>query len=79
MKNKLIILCILTMLLGTVSAPVSASASYFNDTADSQYYEISETRIEETKWYYRIVDDRLQHRLWSITNMVWLTEWEWIS
>ncbi len=35
-------------------------------------------RLEETKWYYRIVDGRLQKRLWSITKGVWLTEWEYV-
>lgn len=33
------------------------------------------TRVEETKWYYRVVDNLIQARLWSITNMVWLTDW----
>ena len=34
------------------------------------------TRVEETKWYYRTTEDGLlQARLWSITNMVWLTDW----
>lgn len=35
-------------------------------------------RAEETEWKYRIVDTKLQKRLWSITYMKWLTEWEWV-
>ncbi len=33
---------------------------------------------EEKKWYYRVCNGRIQHRLWSITYMKWLTEWEYI-
>ena len=32
---------------------------------------------EQTEWYFRIVDGRLQKRLWSITWGKWLTDWEW--
>lgn len=35
-------------------------------------------RLEETKWYYRVVDGRVQKRLWSITEGVWLTDWEYV-
>ena len=31
---------------------------------------------EETMWYYRIYEGRLQKRLWSLTRGIWLTEWE---
>lgn len=33
---------------------------------------------EETQWYYRTVDGRIQRRLWSLTWGKWLTEWEWV-
>ncbi|AOY74541.1 hypothetical protein [Clostridium formicaceticum] len=33
---------------------------------------------EETEWRYRVVDGRLQKRLWSITYNKWLTDWEWV-
>ena len=36
------------------------------------------TYAEETKWYYRTVDGKLQKRLWSITYSKWLTDWMWI-
>ena len=35
-------------------------------------------RIEETEWKYRVVDGKLQKRLWSITQNKWLTDWEWV-
>lgn len=79
MKNKLFILCLLILSLGAVSTPFPSSASFVDNAVSSQYYEMSETRSEETKWYYRVIDGRMQRRLWSITNEVWLTDWEWIS
>jgi len=33
---------------------------------------------EETEWYFRYVDGKLQKRLWSLTYAKWLTEWEWV-
>lgn len=33
---------------------------------------------EETKWYYRIVNGKLQKRLWSLTYKKWLTNWIWV-
>ena len=33
---------------------------------------------EQTQWYYRTVDGRIQRRLWSITWGKWLTEWEYV-
>ncbi len=35
-------------------------------------------QAEETEWHYRVVDGKLQKRLWSITYAKWLTEWEWV-
>lgn len=31
---------------------------------------------EETVWYTRIYNGKLQRRLWSLTYQEWLTEWE---
>ncbi len=33
---------------------------------------------EQTEWYYRVVDGKVQRRLWSLTWGKWLTEWEWV-
>ena len=35
-------------------------------------------RLEETKWYYRDYNGRVQKRIWSITRGIWLTEWEYV-
>ncbi len=53
-------------------------------TAHAQEININSTNgdvvifAEETEWYFRVVDGRLQRRLWSITWGKWLTEWEFI-
>lgn len=33
---------------------------------------------EETGWYYRTVNGKLQKRLWSYTYRRWLTSWVWV-
>lgn len=33
---------------------------------------------EETRWYYRDYNGRVQKRLWSLTRGIWLTEWEYV-
>lgn len=38
-----------------------------------------ELRAEQTEWRYRVVDGKLQKRLWSLTYGKWLTEWEWVE
>lgn len=35
-------------------------------------------RAEETVYKYRVVDGKLQKRLWSLTYGKWLTDWEWV-
>lgn len=32
-------------------------------------------QAEQTEWYYRVVDGRLEKRLWSRTYGRWLTDW----
>lgn len=34
-----------------------------------------EERVEETKWFYRTYNGKLQKRLWSVTHEKWLTDW----
>jgi len=43
---------------------------------NSQYVSIVPC-AEETTWFYRYVDGKLQKRLWSNTYGKWLTDWEW--
>lgn len=31
--------------------------------------------VEETEWRYRINNGVFEKRLWSVTNLIWLTDW----
>ncbi len=78
MKRIISLLLALVMCL-SISATAFAD---FNSVPDETPGAASEepTRAEETKWYYRILNNTyVQRRLWSITNMVWLTDWETIG
>lgn len=61
------ICCCLTASLGSF-----AYASEIPDPTDDGPV----AHAEETEWYYRRYDGRIQKRLWSITRGIWLTEWE---
>lgn len=61
------------------SFSVTALAEFTDAQEDEMttvVYQEDQTRAEETKWYYRIVDNSIvQKRLWSITYRKWLTDW----
>ena len=75
--KKLLIRCsavaLITMCISTTFSPVFASEK-LNHAEDESVV----TRAEETEWRYRVVDGKLQKRLWSLTYGKWLTEWEWV-
>lgn len=76
-KNRILVtklrsLClVLFLLLAVIPSliPVEAYASTYS--SENQI----EPRIDETEWYYRVVDGILQMRLWSYTEGKWLTDW----
>lgn len=78
MKLKKFIIRFLSLMLLMVTALLSTGY-----TAHAQEININNTNgdvvifAEETEWYFRVVDGRIQKRLWSLTWGKWLTEWEW--
>ena len=47
-----------------------SNAEIYADSPDTP------SRLEETKWYYRVTEGGLiQKRLWSITYGYWKTDW----
>lgn len=66
------------MTVVTVVTPdfVPSMTGLFNEsrTANPKGEQIAPL-AEETIWYTRIYNGKLQRRLWSITNGCWLTEW----
>lgn len=75
--KKILVRCyaigLLLMYLGTAFDPVYAAeeAIYIKDGGAVIY-------AQETEWRYRVLDGKLQKRLWSITYGKWLTDWEWV-
>ncbi|WP_027400497.1 hypothetical protein [Anaerovorax odorimutans] len=53
----------------------AASTQIINNAEDSS---IVRPCSELTEWKYRIVDGKLQKRLWSLTYGKWLTKWQWV-
>lgn len=70
--TKLLSLCLaLFLLLAVIPSVISVEAYASTYSSGNQI----EPRIDETEWYYRVVDGVLQMRLWSYTEGKWLTDW----
>ena len=63
------------LLLSSNGVTVSAEKKILPNNS-FQYTSIT-PYAEETTWFYRTVDGKLQKRLWSNTYGKWLTDWEW--
>lgn len=69
MKKLLVLLSLLCVIM--VEMPVYAMP---NGTV-TETATVQEKRSEEVEWVYRTYQGKLQKRLWSITEGVWLTDW----
>lgn len=67
----------IALLLVVVSRGVIVSAAEASAAVEEMQNQSIVPYAEETIWIFRIVDGRLQKRLWSQTYGKWLTEWEW--
>lgn len=72
MKKIVVSLFSLLFVISLLS-PVAASSAA---TQVEAIRESSSTRAEETIWYYRVYNGKLQKRQWSVTESRWLTDWE---
>lgn len=79
MKKLVSTLCVCLMLFSANAAVHADSAMHDtlqNLTSGTKVmYEI-QPRSEITVWKYRVVNHKLQKRLWSVTYLKWLTDWE---
>lgn len=73
--NRILIFTCLSLTLLNSNIMASPKETYISPKNTER--SISQ-RIEETEWRYRVVDGRLQKRLWSIIQNKWLTDWEWV-
>lgn len=76
MKRFLSVLLALLM-LASISVTAFAEVPAQSNSSSEGEAVINEepTRQEETVWYFRIYQGRMQMRLWSLTYGVWLTDW----
>ena len=79
------IVCLILALVMCFSLSATALAEAINTPEEEEISAAvivpeDQPKAEETKWYYRVVDNYyVQRRLWSITYRKWLTEWETIG
>lgn len=70
---KTLSLCIVLVFLMSVS-PVTYAAENLSPSVYTSEESIT-PRTEETAWYYRTYNGKIQMRLWSYTEGKWLTDW----
>lgn len=81
MKRKLMSMFIsatffvITIAIATPDVIASEADFFYNLSTANTTSEQAVPYAEETIWYTRIYDGKLQRRLWSITNGCWLTDW----
>ena len=75
--KKMLFIGLLTIMLSLNVFPVSASSDIILPCSGSG--DVAAPASEETVWYTRIYNGKLQRRLWSVTYGEWLTEWEDVS
>lgn len=76
MKRIISLLLALAMFLSmSVTAFAASPDALGDDIMDELVITDDQPRAEETKWYYRIYDNLIQRRLWSITYGYWKTDW----
>jgi len=60
-----------------LSFPLTASAAAISITDEPGVTEEENEimRMEVTEWYYRVGNNGLEKRLWSVTYGYWKTDW----
>ena len=81
--KKIVSLILALVMCFSLSATALAEAI---DTPEEEEVPVAvivtgdQPNAEETKWYYRVVDNYyVQRRLWSLTYGYWKTDWETIG
>lgn len=76
MKLRKTILALTLALLTALSCvPAMAADAQLPTAAAQAAGDTAAPQAEETVWYTRMYEGRLQKRLWSITYGRWLTDW----
>jgi hypothetical protein len=67
------LLCVGSVAGGTPDVYAASEAEGFVESTGEEIVPFG----EQTEWRFRIVDYKLQKRLWSITYGIWRTDWMW--
>ena len=75
MKLKRLLVSVMLVFVMCVSllGTVASAAAYTPSTASAEEEVVP--RAEETMWYFRNNNGKVEKRLWSITEGKWLTDW----
>lgn len=74
MKIKRLI-CVFSVLLAMMLSFAASAAPLIPPEDMGDGTGTVSPQAEETEWYYRIYDGKVQKRLWSLTRGIWLTDW----
>ena len=74
MKRLLCTLLVLSCMMLSVVASAAPAVALNTNGPDGDSSTVS-PQAEQTEWVYRIYVGRLQKRLWSYTQGIWLTDW----
>jgi len=72
MKRKLQLFMIAVFAFASVLS-MAAMADGADDSGETE--PTISAFSEQTQWYYRAYNGKLQRRLWSLTYEKWLTDW----
>ena len=73
--KKISIRIVTFLLIASSIGSVQAFAMTPNVTVPSSLTEVTDSRAEQTTIYYRTHNGVRQYRVWSNTEMKWITEW----
>ena len=64
-----------SIIIALINVMPNASAVAIVESATQESGGAVSPRTEETTWYVRVYNGKLQRRLWSNTRGIWLTDW----
>ena len=68
-------ICALSVLMAMMLSFVVSAAPVISPNGDKSDTSTVSPQAEETEWYFRVYNGKVQKRLWSYTRGIWLTDW----
>lgn len=76
MKPKILFILIICLSVLFSFAPTVPCAQGVNRTVSAVKAELTHSHAAKTRWNYKIIDDKLYHRLYDTTDKCWIGDWE---